>query len=67
MTITRPLRLMILHFSQIFLTEGRTFMNKTSFAPTAPLNDKYDSGSAFLRKQARVYLVRQVMRPLVRS
>gem|GEM_PF-5513680 len=42
-------------------------MNKTSFAPTAPLNDKYDSGSAFLRKQARVYLVRQVIRPLVRS
>ena len=26
MTITRPLRLMILHFSQIFLTEGLTFM-----------------------------------------
>ena len=30
MTITRPLRLMILHFSQMGLTEGRTFMFVTS-------------------------------------
>ena len=26
MTITRPLRLMILHFSQIFFTDGLTFI-----------------------------------------
>jgi len=32
MTITRPWRLMILHFSHIGLTEGRTFMIYTSFS-----------------------------------
>jgi len=31
MTITRPLRLMILHFSQIFLTDGLTFTALASF------------------------------------
>ena len=30
-TITRPLRLMTLHFSQIFFTEGLTFIKNTSF------------------------------------
>ena len=31
MTMTRPLRLMILHFSQIFLTDGLTFTALASF------------------------------------
>ena len=47
MTITCPLRLMILHFSQITFTDGLTFIVGSSFR-------NYD-------------LLRQVIRPLVRS
>ena len=34
MTMTRPLRLMTLHFSQMGLTEGFTFMFRTSLPAT---------------------------------
>ena len=53
MTMTRPLRLITLHFSQIFFTEGLTFM-----LVTLPFTQKSVSVS---------YLVLQVIRPLVRS
>lgn len=63
MTITRPLRLIILHFSQIFLTEGLTFIVSLHSAGSEfPDNQQFDT---FIKK--RGYLVLQVMRPFVRS
>jgi len=38
MTITLPLRLIILHFSQIGFTDGLTFMRYTSLSLAAPGN-----------------------------
>ena len=35
MTITRPLRLIILHFSQMRFTDGRTFIAITPFGNTS--------------------------------
>ena len=54
MTITRPFLLIILHFSQIFLTDGFTFICLYhSFLHNVSL--------------AVSYFARQVMRPFVRS
>ena len=61
MTITLPLRLMILHFSHMGFTEGLTFIGFllsriAAAAKKLPCNDKWG-----------YYLLRQVMRPRVRS
>ena len=73
MTITLPLRRMILHFSQIGFTDGLTFMifylhqNFWWDGTPALAGDHWRSGH--LRASARFYnyLLRQVMRPRVRS
>ena len=57
MTMMRPFRLIILHFSHIGFTEGLTFMIFTSFCSA-----RRDAVPLLF-----TYLVRQVMRPLVRS
>ena len=71
MTITRPLRRMILHFSQIGFTDGLTFMG-INLHQILSVVDKtvsrvtYEtSARLFITRSA--YLERQVMRPRVRS
>src|SRR5690554_689020 len=47
-TMTRPLRRIILHFSHITLTDGRTFMNVTPL----PLNHWLSPSNAYGRRSA---------------
>ena len=66
MTMTLPLRLMILHFSHMGLTDGLTFMFITSCTCLNGPGKRHGQG----RKTAPVvytYLDLQVMRPRVRS
>ena len=82
MTRTRPLRRMTLHFSQILLTEGRTFIalsfrkpySRTSYLHTQPqvfVFEKTPSRSPADGHRtcslAQSYLYRYVIRPRLRS
>ena len=66
MTITLPLRLMILHFSHMGLTDGLTFISvNLLLMPDGP--ESGGGKAPALLGRVISYLLRQVMRPLVRS
>ena len=67
-TITRPWRLMILHFSQIRLTDGRTFNAVLSFRrPRAAELPAIGAAFPGLPRRRCYTLWRYVMRPRVKS
>ena len=69
MTITLPLRLMILHFSHMGFTDGLTFMRNLLNVNALMAPVRFGQGQNLFRSLVvwLTYLVRHVIRPRVTS